>query len=312
MDDSLMSAMQQNLPMLPHVALQVMESVDEPNTSAGELEALISGDQAIATRVLRIANSAFYAVSGTVSTLSNAIMILGFETIRSLVVAAACDSLHRSDSPEEKLFWDHALAVSVVAKMLARECDYAKAEEASTGGLIHDIGKVVMNQHLGDKYKEILDLVRKEGMTFFEAEKRTLGFTHADVGGMAVHKWNFSPSLEEVVFLHHNPISAQANPELCGIIGLANNICVKLGIGMEQVPDLELSETDSNAILRLDEARISLFLETVVSVMAQIPELEKYVPQVACSEEESCSPAGMIHEEFGDSPKTLSSPPTRD
>ncbi len=286
MDDPLLIAMDKDLPTLPQVAWQAMQLIEDPDTSARELETLISRDQAVVSRVLRLANSAFCAFSRTVSTLKNAIVILGFRNVQVLVVAAAYESLHRDDSPQENLMWDHALAVSAAARILAEECDYPRVEEAVTGGLLHDIGKLIMNQHLGERYEEIMDLVSNEGMTFVEAEQDVFGFTHADVGGMAVHKWNFSPSLEEAVFLHHDPKSAQADPELCAIVSLANHICVKLEIGLERLPDLELSTTDSVEILYLDEENVSRLFETVVSGMAQIPSLKKFVSPPAGSDQE--------------------------
>ena len=287
MDDPLLIAMGEDLPTLPQVAWLVMQLVEDPDTSASELESLISRDQAIASRVLRLANSAFYDISGTVSTLSNAIVILGFRNVQVLVIAAACDSLHREDNPQEKLMWDHALAVSAAARMLAAECDYPRVEEAATGGLLHDIGKLIMNQHLGEKYEEVMDLVSTGRMTFMEAEKDAFGFTHADVGGMVVHKWNFVPPLEEAVFLHHNPKSAQADPVLCALVSLANHICVKLEIGLERLPHLELSKTEAVEILYLDEEDVSRLLETVVSGMFRIPSLRKFVSPPAGSEQDT-------------------------
>ena len=286
MDKPLLHAIEQNLPTLPQVALQVMQLAEDPETDVSELERLISRDPAIASNALRLVNSVFFALRGTVSTLKNAIVTLGFRNVQSLVVAAACKSLHREDSPQEQLMWNHALAVSVAARILAAECGYCRVEEATTGGLLHDIGKLVMNQHLGEEYKEVMDLVENEGRTFVEVEQDAIGFTHADVGGMAVHKWNFSPSLEEAVSLHHNPKSAQADPELCAIVSLANNICVKLGIGLEWFPHLELSETDPVEILNLDGKHVSRLLETVVSEMGRIPSLRKFVSPPSGSEQD--------------------------
>ncbi len=287
MNDPLLMAMEKDLPTLPQVAWQVMQLVEDPDTSARDLESLISRDQAITSRVLRLANSAFYAVSGTVSTLLNAIMILGFRKVHVLVVAAAYDSLHREDNPQENLMWDHSMAVSVAARILAAECGYPRVEEVTTGALIHDIGKLVMSQNLGERYEEVIDLVENKGMTFVEAEQDAFGFTHADVGGMAVHKWNFSPSLEEAVFLHHNPKSAQADPELCAIVSLANDICIKLSIGLACLPHLDLSKTDSVEILNIDEKHVSRLLETVVSGMGRIPSLRKFVSPPVGSEQDT-------------------------
>ena len=159
--------------------------------------------------------------------------------------------------------WDHALAVSLVARTLATEYHYPKVEEASIAGLMHDIGKVVIEQHLGKKYKGVTDLVRNEGIAFLEAEHRVLGFTHTEIGGMVIRKWKFSPYLEEAVILHHNPQGAKINPTLCAIVSLANDICVKLGRGPEWTPDLDLPELDSTRMLNLDKEHTSRLLESI-------------------------------------------------
>ena len=260
--DSLLKRMEQNLPTLPQVAWQTMRLLEDPDSTARQLEKMVSRDQAIAGRVLRLANSAYYGLSKRISSLPHAIVILGFTTIQSLVLAAAYQSLHRAERVEEKLLWEHALAVSLVSRMLAVELDYrGDLEQASTAGLMHDIGKVIMNQHLGKKYLEVFDAVKAGTGTFLEAEADRIGLTHTDVGGMVVHKWSFSPALVEAVFLHHNPRSAQEDEVLCAIVSLANSVCVKLGVGPEKLPDLDLLEQDATFLLGLKEEDVSGLLE---------------------------------------------------
>ena len=259
--DPLLKRMEQNLPTLPQVAWQTMRLLENPDSTARQLEQMISRDQAIAGRVLRLANSAYYGLSKRISSLSHAIVILGFGTIQSLVMAAAYQSLHRAERVEEKLLWEHALAVSMVCRTLAVEFDYRELEQASTAGLMHDIGKVIMNQHLGKKYLEVFDAVKAGGTTFLEAEADSVGITHTDVGGMVVHKWSFSPALVEAVFLHHNPRSAKEDEVLCAIVSLANDICVKLGVGPESMPDLDLVGQDASSLLGLTEQDASDLIE---------------------------------------------------
>ena len=259
--DPLLKKMEQNLPTLPQVAWQTMRLLEDPDSTPQQFEQMVSRDQALAGRVLRLANSAYYGLSTRISSLSRAIVILGFGTVRSLVMAATYQSLHRAERAEEKSLWEHALAVSMVSRMLAVEFDYKELEQASTAGLMHDIGKVIMNQHLGEKYLEVFDLVKNGQATFLEAEADSFEITHADVGGMVVEKWSFSPGLVEAVSLHHNPTSAKEDEVLCALVSLANNICVKLGVGPENLPDLDLLEQDANSLLVLNDEDASYLME---------------------------------------------------
>ena len=251
--DPLLERMEQNLSALPQVAWQTMKLLQDPDSTAGQLERMISSDQAITGRVLRLANSAYYGSYKRISSLSHAIVILGFGRVQALVTAAVYKSLYQVERMEERLLWEHALAVSMVSRMLAIDFGYREVEQASTAGLMHDIGKVIMNQHFGQQYLEVFDAVKAGTSTFIRAEADLIGITHTDVGGMVAHKWSFSPALVEAVFLHHNPRSAQEDELLCAIVSLANSICVKLGVGPENVPDLDLLEQDANSLLGLKE-----------------------------------------------------------
>ena len=258
---SLLMTMEQDLPPLPRVALQTMKLVEDQNSSASDLVELISQDQALASRILRLANSAFYGVRATVDTLSKAIVTQGWGQVQSLVLVAACQSQHRSTTFSDQALWDHALAVSQVARKVALKCRYPKVDEASTAGLMHDIGKVVMDRHLGEEYKQVVDLVHNEGLNFIAAEHKVIGVTHPEVGGIVIRKWNLPPSLAETVILHHNPESAKVDTTLCAIVSLANSICVKQGIGLESFPDMDLQTLNFTSMLSLDEEQVSDLLD---------------------------------------------------
>lgn len=254
-----------DLPTMPHIATLVMKKVADPNASARDLHKIISGDPALASKILKIANSAFYGCTRNISTLTDAIVILGFNTIRSLAIAAATQKLFRKGRMRlvDKLLWEHSIGVAIAARTVAKKVRFPKAEEAFLAGLLHDIGKIVLDVNIPEKFMRIVqEVYNNPGTTFMEAEQEMLGFDHTEVGYMVVHKWKFADSMEEAVRYHHAPEQAQILPILSYILHLANCICIKLEIGPEKNPDLDMTELSSFEYLKFTEEDIENLFET--------------------------------------------------
>ncbi|HSR66528.1 MAG TPA: HDOD domain-containing protein [Acidobacteriota bacterium] len=252
-----------DLPPFPAVAWEVMRMVKDPNAGASDLEKVVARDPALAARVLKLSNSALYGVRGTITTLSRAIVILGMKTLQSLVVAASSESLYRSGSLKDRLMWNHALGVALISRLLARRFNHSEPEEAFVGGLLHDIGKTVLDHNLPGRYQNVLQAVYNDGMTFLEAENHYLDFNHTEVGAYVLNRWNFAPVLQEAVRLHHQPEYAQIDARLCAIVSLANTLCVRLGVGPERNPDLDLSDCEAVSMLKLSGEEAEQLLEAV-------------------------------------------------
>lgn len=225
-----------DLPALPGVTVQVMRIADDPKSTAQDMNAAISQDQAITAKVLKLANSAFYGFARRISSLTEATVMLGFKTVKSIVLAASVSDMMAKEvtgyalAPGE--LWRHSYACAVASRLIARKVKYPLPDVAYTAGLLHDIGKVILNHHLETAYQEVVDSMDSGGMTFLEAEKSILGFTHADVGSRVGHKWNLPAELVEAIALHHNPEEASVNPSLTAIIHVADALCLMMGIGI--------------------------------------------------------------------------------
>jgi putative nucleotidyltransferase with HDIG domain len=265
------AAMVGDLPSLPHVAAKVMELIHDSSSSAADLEKLIASDQAMTARLLRVANSVFYGVRGQVSTLSRAIVIIGFSTLRSLVLTGVSEGMHtgRRSCFKDKILWEHSLAAALAARTVAQACRYGSAEEAYVGGLLHDIGKVVLDANVPQEYQLVLEKVYNEQQSFIDAEHEVLGFDHTEVGALVARRWNLAPPLVEAVRLHHEPMGAEIDPTLCAIVSLANSLCVKLGIGPERNPDLALESLDAALMLELPAGRLEEIAATVREKVAE-------------------------------------------
>ena len=148
----------QDLPPLPAVIVRVMQTINDPNTSAADLNRLISADQALASKVLRLVNSSYYGFPRKISTITNAVVILGFNTVRNLTTSLgvfnAFDAQGQKTALDRDEFWAHSLGVAVAAGVIARRKGIGSksVEEVFIGGLMHDIGKLFLDQYFPDQY----------------------------------------------------------------------------------------------------------------------------------------------------------------
>ncbi len=264
-----------DLPAMPQVASKVLELSSDPNTSAKQLQQVISDDQAMTARILKIANSAMYSCSRKVKTLTEAIVMLGFNSIRSLVVTSAARNLYNTRNShtglKERLLWEHSIGSAFACRLMAQKHAPALTEEAFLAGLMHDIGKLVLNIRTPEKFDEIVQVVYNENRTFNESENELFGFTHAEVGALLVNKWKLSPILEDVIRNHHNPAAISPDNPLLLYLDLANKMCHQLGIGFTDDPELDLINSASNQLLGLSQDTFSetsaMLVETLENEM---------------------------------------------
>jgi len=266
LESMIMSA--SDLPTIPVVATKVMQLIESESASAEELARVVASDPAVAARVLKISNSSFYGCQRQIQTLSHAIMVLGFGTLKSLVVAASVKQVYKPYGLTEKMLWEHSFGAGLAARIIANGTRIVNEEEAFLGGLFHDIGKIILNNLDNQKFQMVVQKSYNEGMSFLDAEQQVFSYTHAEVGGLVIKKWNFPSILMHAVLKHHSFDFAEDEDiyqvRLTCVVGLANLFCHKLGIGVrEPEEDLLLHETVPAKMLELDEARIGILLERI-------------------------------------------------
>jgi putative nucleotidyltransferase with HDIG domain len=247
-----------DLPPLPGIVIRAMEMALDPNISVRELQLLISKDQALSAKILRIVNSAMYSLRREVSTVSHAVSVLGIQTVSSVIMAASVEGVFNSAKDlGTKLMSDHSWGAALAARAIAKRVRYENSEEALISGLMHDIGKPVMLMNIQSQYSEIISEVYKGNTNFNQAELLAFGFSHAHVGALLARKWNFPPQLAEAVGYHHNPLSAPSHRKLACIVNLANLFMISMGIGFEKNKDLQLEKQPSAAHLNLEGPALS-------------------------------------------------------
>ena len=232
-----------DLPPLPHVASKAMVMVEDPDTTAGKLSDLLGTDTALAARVLKIANSAMFACQREITTLNQAIMIIGFKALKGIIVAATLRQLNRKFGKLEKMIWENSTSTAVGAHFVAQHLKKHYVDEAFLLGLLHDLGKLVLMRQIPDEYTEVTKITQSAGRPYFEVEQEKLGFAHPLIGALVAKKWNFSPETCQVILHHHDPIEAAPENELeekTLVIQLGNAISHCMGFGHgEGYPDLQ-------------------------------------------------------------------------
>jgi putative nucleotidyltransferase with HDIG domain len=255
-----------DLPTIPVVATKVMQLIESDRATAEEISKVVSSDPAVAARVLKISNSSFYGRQGTIQNLSNAIVLLGFTTLKSIVVTASVRQVYQPFGLTEKMLWEHSFGAGLAARMIASKIGGVDQEEAFLAGLFHDIGKVIMNDQDRSKFQMVMERCYNEELLFTDAEKLAYPYTHAEVGSLVIKKWNFPPVLTETVLQHHDFAFTDLNDmsllNLTSVVNLADQFCLKLGIGQRYpMEDLPLTGTRAASFLGLEEERILQLLE---------------------------------------------------
>lgn len=227
------------LPTLPAVANKVTRLIKDPTCTAIKVSEVIDKDQSLTTRVLRLVNSAFYSLYTEVTNVRHAVALLGFKTISQMVISISVFDVFKGGQGKEfnrEGFWKHSIGCAVVSQMIAQRAHYPKADDCFTAGLMHDIGKVVLDQYLHEEMTKVIQLIQEKEIYFADAEKEIMELNHADVGGQVMKNWNIPLPITVAVKHHHQPLnerkgSAFSQDLIVDIIRLSNVICRRERIG---------------------------------------------------------------------------------
>lgn len=201
----------EKLPTLPGIAMKIVQTANNPKSAADDLSRLIMSDQSLAAKVLRLVNSAYYGIRNKVASVKQAIVILGFNTLKSLALSTAImDKFATTGTIEgfsRGMFWKHSLGVAITNRLIARRIVTQKEMEENffMAGLLHDIGKVVLDQYFHEDFLRVINQMRATGQSFYRAEVEVNGLTHAEIGGMLASQWQLPEELVDAIRFHHTP-----------------------------------------------------------------------------------------------------------
>ncbi len=227
------------LSTLPTVVAKLIKIIEDPDSKVEEVMKVISEDQAMVTNILKMVNSASYSLTKKITSLSQAIVIIGFYNLKQLVIGTSVVNLFLNGTDSEfsrEEFWRHSVATASTARLISKNIKYPYPEEAFVGGLIHDIGKLILEQYLHKDFMAAIEYAEKRHVALIKAEEEIIGVNHAEVGAYIAQKWRLPKVYVDVLATHHKAILknkelTENQKKLIAIVKVSNNFVKKKGIG---------------------------------------------------------------------------------
>ncbi len=266
-------------PGMPATAAKLLRLLDDPDSSAFQIEEVLRYDPGLTANILKLTNSAYFGIPSKVSSVRQAVMMLGWKRLLQLVMTMCMSTMMKKPVPGYDLpggeLWRHSIAASVAAETLVKTLKISEAEEVFTAALLHDIGKLVLGGFVQEDLQQIRQMVEK-GIAFELAEFIVLGIDHAQIGARILKKWAFPEDLVNAVSWHHNPETCEQHCTLSDIVHVANVLVLMLGFGklgqaVAIEPDaavtdrLELKPTHIEALAEQTREGVEKLADTLMS-----------------------------------------------
>lgn len=216
------------LPTIPGVLRKLLAVIERPRISISEIGSFIANDPVLTSRVLKVVNSPIYGFPGRISSLNQALILLGLNVVRGMLLGV---SVFEAMQKTMVGLWEHSLGCAIASRIIAKRLGVKEPEEVSVAALLHDIGKVVLGLKFPEEYRQIMADAENEGTFIFEAEKKLLNINHADAGGWIAKKWNFPVNLVEPIEYHHKPHLSRTVPLQTAIVHFADVLTRAKGFG---------------------------------------------------------------------------------
>lgn len=251
-----------NLPTLPKLLARVIAALEDPEVNFDSVAELIEIDQALTAQILRLANSAFFSAQGTVSSVTQALVMLGVVVSRSVILSSGMLDVR---TVALRGFWEHSLGCAVASGALAKVTGLASPEEVTAAGLLHDLGKVALFKELPDVFEHVVARAGAEGRAFREVEQTVVGMDHCEIVAPLIEKWNFPACLGEPIMFHHRPARARAARHETAIVHVANSLVRAVGYGSGGDARVGALDPSAWALLELTPAHLDEALDLFAS-----------------------------------------------
>jgi len=266
------------LATLPEVTVRLIDLVEDPDAGAAEIEALVATDPVLSVRVLKVVNSPFYGLRAPVNSIAQATVMLGLNGIKNIAIAASLARLFRGGeihhSFSAQALWTNSLTVAVGARLIG-EAMGGDGSELFLMGLLHDVGIMVALQAFPQAFAETLDIVeRLPDMSFREAEHRTLGVSHEELGLAICRAWRFPPSIQHAVGYHHDPAAAPAaSRRAVAAVCLADHLAAQAGVGYRVMTRGETPSEEVLSLVALDDDILTRIVDGLADAAALAEDL---------------------------------------
>ena len=222
------------LPSPPMVVTKVLSMLKDPDFSVRQLSRLISDDTALASRTLAISRSARYAQRHQPTTVHEAILVIGYQTLRNIVIATAAQSFLMKNSKVAERLWSHSLAAALAARMLAQRSGFGDPDLAFLAGLMHDVGEMVLLQADPRGFERILAEVQQTEGSIIEKEEEMYSFDHSSIGIALLDFWKIDSQISQAVLYHHDQEDSPDPKSLVTILAMADYLCVKANLALAE------------------------------------------------------------------------------
>jgi len=254
------------LPTLPGVIQKLNTLSDNEKSSVQEMSRIVSSDQVLSARILRLANSPSYGFY-RVSTISNAMILLGVNVVKSLALSSSIFAIMEKESVD---LWEHSLGVGVASNLIARKLKLPECEEIATAGLLHDIGKVIISLKCSEAEKDIHKLVRERNIYALEAEQEVINTDHTEVGEWLSKSWFLPDKLSEPIACHHDVAKSKNHRIKTAVVHVADVLIKASGFGNSGdsfVPPLQNIAWDT---LKLDEQLLAELVDEIEDKLVEV------------------------------------------
>jgi putative nucleotidyltransferase with HDIG domain len=218
-----------NVPTLPGIFKKITRLMEGSNTAVEDIANIISSDQALSAKVLRVVNSVFYGFPGRISSLTHALIILGFDVVKGLILSTSVFDMMLAKGFHG--LWEHSLGCAATAGVIARKTNDPNPEEISIAALLHDIGKVIIRIELPEESSRIDQTAVKKQISTYEAEEEILGLNHTTVGKWLCQEWHLPNKLADPITCHHKPNLSRFDRRPTTIVHIANVFVRGIGFG---------------------------------------------------------------------------------
>ena len=263
-----------------YTVMKVSKKLDDFNVSINDLSKIINSDPVLTETILKHCNSAKYGFARKIMTINDAISIIGFKTLKTIIFTIVSKSSFNKELKGYELekgdLWKNSISCAVYSRYIAELISYNAPEQAFTAGLLRDVGKLVLNEYVKEDQEKIIKMVTKENIPFSEAEEKVLGLSHCQIGAIVAKKWNFPQALIDSIKYHHNPEKAETEQcedmDLVRIVHLSDSLSVMLGYGIGN--DGMLNDINISSYTKLgfkaEPENLELLISKIINLNSEI------------------------------------------